>query len=104
MTAIHESAFGEILKLVEENAQLSSDSKGLVELQEDVYSNRRLRQAMAYDHGVFQLRDGLLENARMEFLRTVGSWKVTPDELDEKTAESLNANSKSTSVNTSGNG
>lgn len=94
MTAIHESSFGETLKLVEQNAQLSSESKGLVQIQEEIHTNELLRQAMAYDHGVFQLRDGLLENARTEFLSTIGSWKVVPDELEEKTAESLNANSK----------
>jgi hypothetical protein len=94
MTAVHESSFGEILKLVEQNSHLVPESKRMIDIQEEIYNNDKLRKAMDYEHGTFQVRDGLLENARSEFLHTIGSWKVKPHELEEKTAECLNATSK----------
>jgi hypothetical protein len=93
LTAIHDSSFGEILKLVEQHSHVSS-SKGLLELQQEIFTNEELRRGMKYEHGVFQLRDGLLSHARDDFLRLIGSWKVTSDELESKTAESLSATSK----------
>lgn len=93
LTAIHDSSFGEILKLVEQDGHVSH-SKGLLELQQEIITNRKLRRVMEYKHGVFQVRDGLLANARDDFLRVMGSWKVAPDELKKKTAECLSATSK----------
>lgn len=91
LTAIHDVSFGDILELVEKNAPLSPASKSLIGLQQEIHSNQKLRDAMDYKHGVFQIQKGLLANAREEFLRVMGSWKVKPQELDEKTAEDLNA-------------
>lgn len=93
MTAVHDSGFGEILAVIEQAANQSTESKGLIDLQREIYTSPSLRGAMDYDHGVFQVRDGLLENAKDDFLRIVGSWKVKPDELRSKTAESLNSTS-----------
>lgn len=101
LTAIHDASFGDILDLVEKNTPLSPASESLIDLQQEIYSNQKLRHAMDYKHGVFQIQKGLLANAREEFLRVVGSWKVTPQELDEKTAEHLNASRTSLSPSTS---
>lgn len=46
---------------------------------------------MKYKHGVFQVRDGLLAHAKEEFMRVMSLWKVKPEDLQEKTAECLNA-------------
>ncbi|KAJ5807952.1 hypothetical protein N7474_009221 [Penicillium riverlandense] len=91
LTAIHDASFGDILELIEKNAPLSPASESLIGLQLEIYSNQKFRHAMDYKHGVFQIQNGLLANAREEFLRVVGSWRVRPQELDEKTAEHLNA-------------
>ncbi|KAJ5574417.1 hypothetical protein N7450_008316 [Penicillium hetheringtonii] len=91
LTAIHDSEFGETLAMAEVIAKQSPESKGLVELQQMIYTNSKLRSAMRYEHGSFQIRDGLLANAKDEFLHTLGLWKVKPDDLNEKTAESLNS-------------
>lgn len=94
LTAIHDAEFGETLAMAEAVAKQSPESKGLVELQEIIYANSKLRNAMKYENGIFQIRDGLLENAKVDFLHILGSWKVNPDNLNEKTAESLNSTSK----------
>jgi hypothetical protein len=93
LTAVHESGFGEILDMVENASKESSDSKGMVELQQEIYTNRKIRNTMQYDHGVFQIRDNLLVNAKEDFLRIIGSWKVSLYEMKEKTAELLNSTS-----------
>lgn len=97
LTAIHDSKFGEVLAMIENAANQSSVSKGMVELQRELSENSNLRGAMEYRHGVFQIHDGLLENAKEDFLRIIGSWKVNLDDLRLKTAETLNSTSKAVS-------
>ncbi|KAJ5296197.1 hypothetical protein N7508_011018 [Penicillium antarcticum] len=84
-TAIYHSAFAEILRLVARNSRVSYP-EGLLELQLEIFTNYKLRQAMDYTHGDFQVRDSLLANARDDFVRVMGSWKVASDKLKEKTA------------------
>ncbi|KAJ5921641.1 hypothetical protein N7454_009115, partial [Penicillium verhagenii] len=91
LTAIHDSSFGQILDQVEKFALHSSATKSLIDLQREIHGNEKLRKAMDYTHGVSQIQDGLLVNAREEFLTLMSAWKVQPQELEEKTAESLNA-------------
>lgn len=91
LTAVHDSYFGEVLTDIEAAAQKSDGNDSLINLQREIYSNSKLRDAMKYDHGVFQIRDGLLAHAKDEFTEVLGSWKVTPEVLQEKTAESLNS-------------
>ncbi|KAJ5934084.1 hypothetical protein N7466_003631 [Penicillium verhagenii] len=91
LTAIHDSSFGQILDQVEKVDRHSSTTKSLIDLQREIHGSEKLRKAMDYTHGVSQIQDGLLVNARVEFLSLMGAWKVQPQELEEKTAESLNA-------------
>jgi hypothetical protein len=90
LTAIHDCAFGKTLAVIENNAERVRDSKSLIELQQEIYANPKLRGAMKYEHGVFQVRDGLLANAPDEFLRIVSAWKVQPHGIVKKTAQVLN--------------
>ncbi|CEJ61955.1 hypothetical protein PMG11_10471 [Penicillium brasilianum] len=91
LTAVHDSYFGDVLTDVETAVRTSDGNDSLINLQREIYSNSKLREAMKYEHGVFQIRDGLLADAKDEFLQVVGSWKVTPEDLQEKTAECLNS-------------
>lgn len=79
--------------MVEQASDESPDSKGMIELQQEIYANSNIRNSMDYDHGVFQIRDNLLVNARDDFLRIIGHWKVSSENLKEKTAELLNSTS-----------
>lgn len=91
LTAVHDSYFGEVLTDIETAARTSDGNDSLINLQREIYSNSKLREAMKYEHGVFQIRDGLLAHAKDELVQVVGSWKVTPEDLQEKTAECLNS-------------
>ncbi|KAJ5636877.1 uncharacterized protein N7484_010190 [Penicillium longicatenatum] len=91
LTAIHDCSFGQILAQIEEVAQHSLTSESLINLQRAIHDNEKLRKAMDYTYGISQIRDGLLVNAKEEFMRLMSAWKVQPHELEEKTAESLNS-------------
>lgn len=91
LTAIHDCSFGQILAQIEQVARHSPTSESLINLQREIHDNAKLRQAMDYAHGVFQIRDGLLVNAKQQFMSLMSAWKVQPHELEEKTAESLNS-------------
>jgi hypothetical protein len=60
LIAIHDSSFGEILKLVEQDGHVPY-SKGLLELQQEIITNRKLRRGMEYKHGSFRLGMGFLQ-------------------------------------------
>jgi hypothetical protein len=99
LTAIHDCSFGQILAQIEEVAQHSPTSESLINLQREIHDNEKLRKAMDYTYGISQIRDGLLVNAKEEFMRLMSAWKVQPHELEEKTAESLNSTrTKSSSI------
>lgn len=91
LTAVHDSHFGEVLTTIEAAAKTSSSSESLINLQREIYSSKKMRQAMKYEHDVFQVRDGLLVHAKEEFMRVLGLWKVKPEDLQAKTAECFNA-------------
>ncbi|KAJ6005221.1 hypothetical protein N7451_003165 [Penicillium sp. IBT 35674x] len=91
LTAIHDCSFGQILAQIEQVARHSPTSESLIDLQREIHDNAELRQAMDYAHGVSQIRDGLLVNAKQQFMRLMSAWKVQSHELEEKTAESLNS-------------
>ena len=95
MTAVHEPDFGVFLRTAEKAAeeQTSVSPISLIAAQREIHSNENIRQSMDYDHGVFQIRDGVLPNAGEELLKILSAWKVQPHELDQKCAESLNSNS-----------
>jgi hypothetical protein len=91
LTAVHDSHFGEVLTEIEAAAKTSDGDESLINLQQEIYSNQTLRETMKYEHGVFQVRDGQLAHAKDEFMKVMVRWKVTPEDLQEKTAECLNS-------------
>ncbi|KAF3401580.1 Oxidoreductase AflY [Penicillium rolfsii] len=91
LTAVHDSHFGEVLKDIEAAAQASDGAASLINLQQEIYSNPRIRATMKYEYGIFQVRDGQLAHARDDFMQVMVRWKVTPENLQEKTAECLNS-------------
>lgn len=91
LTAVHDASFGSMLAAIEETARRSSTSEHLADLRVSICASEPLRMSMDYTHGVFQIRDGFLAKAKEEFMELIGSWKVRPHELQEKTAESLNS-------------
>lgn len=79
--------------MAEHASHESSESKGMVELQQEIYANSNIRNTLDYDHGVFQIRDNLLVNSKDDLLRIIGYWKVNSHNMKEKTAELLNSTS-----------
>lgn len=91
LTAVHDASFGSVLASIVQSALNSSTRETLIDLQRKLCDSEQLNLAMDYTHGVSQIRDGFLANAKEEFSRLIGSWKVDHDELEEKTAEALNS-------------
>ncbi|KAJ5278584.1 hypothetical protein N7478_003956 [Penicillium angulare] len=91
LTAVHDASFGSILALIESSTDESSTGESLISIQEKLHGSDCLNRAMDFTHGVSQIRDGFLENSKEEFLRLIGSWKVNQNEMDERTAETLNS-------------
>ncbi|KAJ5106109.1 hypothetical protein N7456_002784 [Penicillium angulare] len=90
LTAVHDAAFGSVLALIERSTDKSS-RESLINIQEKLHGSDSLNRAMNFAYGVSQIRDGFLANAKEEFIQLIGSWKVNQDDLDEKTAETLNS-------------
>lgn len=96
LTAVHESRHGDILAVVEKHARTrpSERRRALIDILGDINSNKAIRKALNYEH-IDKLAQGILPNAKEDFIRLVSQYRVHPDELEVKTAELLNAFSKS---------
>jgi hypothetical protein len=90
LTAVHDSHFGEVLTEIEAAAKTSDGAESLINLQQEIYSNQKLRETMKFDHGVFQVRYGQVAHAKDDFMQVMVRWKVKPEDLQEKTAKCLN--------------
>ena len=74
----------------EEAATSQSSSKSLVQLIHESRTNKKLRDSAHWDDGN-KVRDGVLVRAPNEMISLASQWRVKPDELEEKTAEMINA-------------
>lgn len=91
LTAVHASRHGDIVNMVEEYAKSSpSQPRPLIDILRDLHSNRAIRKALNYEH-IDKLGQGVLADAKEDFLRLVSQYRVHPDELELRTAELLNA-------------
>lgn len=63
--------------------------RSLIDIQQDIYSNRTIRNAMNYDD-MDKLHQSVVPDAKDDLVRLVGQWRVHPDELDIRVAELLN--------------
>ena len=73
------------------------DAKGrktIVQLLEEVRADKKLSSAAHWDDGN-KVRDGILQRAPDEMLKYASQYTVSESELEEKTAEMINASSKS---------
>lgn len=71
-------------------AQSSSSSRSLVQLIQSIQKNDKLRGSAHIDDEN-KVRDGIFKRAPSEMLQLASEWKVTPDTLERKTAEMINA-------------
>lgn len=88
--AIHDSWTGTFLHAAEEAAQKEKSSKSLVQILHETRANEKLRTSAHWDDGN-KVRDGVLVRAPDEMITLASQWSVTPDQLEQKTAEMINA-------------
>lgn len=87
---IHDGWTGIFLHDAERAAKHNDSSKSLVQLIGEARSNQKLREAAHWDDGN-KVRDGVLVRAPDEMISLASQWSVKPEELDQKTAEMINA-------------
>lgn len=88
--AAHDTWLGNLLHPAEKAARTSKSSKSLVELLDEIRADKKLSTAARWDDGN-KIRDGVLARAPEEMLKYASQWKVSPEDLEEKTAEMTNA-------------
>ena len=86
----HDGWTGAFLHSAEEAAKNNTSSKSLVQLIRESRSDEKLRRSPHWDDGN-KVRDGVLVRAPDEMLALASQWHVKPEELEQKTAEMINA-------------
>lgn len=92
----HSGWTGEFLFGAEKAAALSSSSKNLVDLLDEIRADKKLSTAAVWDDPN-KVRDGIMVRAPDEMIEYASQFKVREGELEDKTAEMTNAVSKSRS-------
>ncbi|KIV86432.1 hypothetical protein PV11_02044 [Exophiala sideris] len=88
--AIHDGWTGKFLDAAEKAARETSQSKSLVQLIHECRKDEKLVNSPKSDDGN-KLRDGVLVRAPDKMIALASQWRVSPDELQQKTAEMINA-------------
>ncbi|KAL8726031.1 MAG: hypothetical protein Q9166_006976 [cf. Caloplaca sp. 2 TL-2023] len=88
--AVHDGWIGPYLLDTEKAASNTQTSKSLVEIQDQIRADPRLRTAAHWDDGN-KVRDGILLRAPDEMVAYAAQWKVDVNDLKAKTAEMTNA-------------
>ncbi|KAH0840397.1 Oxidoreductase AflY [Fonsecaea pedrosoi] len=88
--AVHDGWTGEFLHAAEDAAKGNTTSKSLVQLLHEARANEQLRKSAHWEDGN-KVRDGVLRRAPDEMISLASQWHVRPDELEQKTAEMINA-------------
>jgi hypothetical protein len=86
---VHDEWTSQFLLRVEKAATEPS-SKTLVELLDEIRADKKLSTAAHWDDPN-KIRDGLLKRAPDETIHYAKQWTVSPGELEEKTAQMINA-------------
>jgi hypothetical protein len=93
-TAIHEtwmgSFFFESEKVAEANGADPKNTKTVVQLLDEIRADKKLSSAAHWDDGN-KVRDGILKRAPDEMLKYASQYVVSESQLEEKTAEMVNA-------------
>ena len=94
-TAVHEAWLKPFLIGTEEaiKANKATKSKHLVDLIDDILQSKTLRTAAHWEDGN-KLRDGILGRVPQEMIEIASQWTVSPEDLELKTAEMINAAGK----------
>lgn len=92
-TACHRDYEGPFFMKAENMAKETSTSKSMVELIQEIEESETLKRFVREDDEQ-KFSQGLLQRGLDEITRVVAQWKVTPEELEEKTAEVINASGK----------
>ncbi|KAK3046290.1 hypothetical protein LTS18_013403 [Coniosporium uncinatum] len=90
--AVHDNWMGPLLLNAEKAAQQSNvkQSKTLVQLLDEIYEDKELSNAPKWSDGN-KLRDGIVKRVGERMVSYARQYVVSPDELEEKTAEMINA-------------
>jgi Questin oxidase-like len=88
----HQNWTGDFLLAAEKNSKsrTSTSDKTMPELLDQIRSNKKLSIAAEWTDGN-KIRDGIMARASDEMLKYTSQWIVTPDNLEEKTAEMINS-------------
>lgn len=87
---IHDGWTGKFLHSAEDAAKSQESSKGLVQLINEARVNKKLRHSAHWEDGN-KVRDGVFVRAPDEMISLASQWHVKPDDLEQKTAEMINA-------------
>lgn len=88
--AIHDDWTAPYLHAAENAAKKSGSSNSLVQLIHESIKNDKLRASAHWEDGN-KVRDGVFVRASDEMIALAAQWTVTPDQLEKKTAEMINA-------------
>ncbi|OAL34597.1 hypothetical protein AYO20_06227 [Fonsecaea nubica] len=91
--AIHEDWPGPFLWGAEAEAKNLSKPAGgtLVEILDEIRANTKLANSVEWPDPPNKVTDGLYKRAADEMIRVAARWQVAPEELEQKTAEMINA-------------
>jgi hypothetical protein len=100
---VHENWIGALFYKCEEAARANSPdrrpAKSVVQLLDEIRLDEKLRGAAKWEDGN-KIRDGVLKRAPEEMVKYASQYVVHESELEEKTAEMINAASKPFSLST----
>ncbi|KAI9880934.1 MAG: hypothetical protein M1830_010002 [Pleopsidium flavum] len=88
--AVHDVWIGPFLFEAEKAAHDKASSKSMVSILDEIRADNKLSTAAHWDDGN-KIRDGILKRAPDEMIKYASQWTVVPDQLEEKTAEMIDA-------------
>lgn len=94
-TALHDEWIGKLLLVAEKAAaeRTGEGSKSLVQLLDEMQQDQKLVASPNWKDGN-KIRDGVLARAPDEMIKYASQYTVRPEDLEEKTAEMINASSE----------
>jgi hypothetical protein len=91
-TCLHDNWTGNFLRAAEKDSKSRNwtNSKTIPELLDEIRANKKLSTAAEWSDGN-KVRDGIIARASDEMLKYTSQWTVTPENLEQKTAEMINS-------------
>ena len=91
--AVHDSWINAFFFESEKASTAGKNGKSFVTLLDKIRADKKLSSAAHWTDGN-KIRDGILVRAKDEMIEYASQWSVSADDLEEKTAEMTNADSK----------